>query len=254
MDLSSAFYVTSIAAILVTGISKSGFGGGLGVMAVPVMSLFVAPQFAAAVLMPILITMDAMIVWRYRRSWSRPIVLSLLPAAVLGLALGAVSFQYMQEDVVRFVIGLLAFFFVAQFLMQRARPSELRKTPALVVACLGLVSGFASFVAHAGGPPVKGYLLHQGLDKTRFVGTNTIYFFTLNALKTVAYGSAGALDVASLSISLTLAPFLFVGIYAGTRLHALIDQSLFVKIVYGFLAVTAVKLLWDSVPALLGML
>ncbi|MEP4194592.1 MAG: TSUP family transporter [Aliishimia sp.] len=77
MELTSAFYVVSILSILLTGISKSGFGGGLGVMSVPLMSLFVAPQFAAAVLMPILLAMDILIVWRYRRTWDRRIIVGL---------------------------------------------------------------------------------------------------------------------------------------------------------------------------------
>ncbi|WP_428670724.1 sulfite exporter TauE/SafE family protein [Roseibium sp.] len=250
MDLSLSFYVVSIIAILITGISKSGFGGGLGVMAVPIMSLFVAPQFAAAVLMPVLLAMDVLIAWRYRHQWNRPIVFALLPGALVGLGIGGVTFQYMHADAIRFVVGLLALFFVLQFLAQRRQLRVARQTPEIVISFLGGISGFASFVAHAGGPPVKGYLLRQKLEKATFVGTNTMYFFTLNALKTIAYGSAGTLAKESLMISLFMTPFLFVGVYAGTWLHRLVDQGSFVKIVYGFLAITAGKLLIDSVPRL----
>ena len=100
MELSLTFYVVAGLAVLVTGLSKSGFGGGLGVMAVPTMSLFVAPQFAVAVLMPILLAMDVLIVWRYRKSWSGRVILSLLPGALAGLALGAVFFEYMDADLI----------------------------------------------------------------------------------------------------------------------------------------------------------
>ena len=68
MDHTFAFYGVAAFSVLLTGLSKSGFGGGLGVMAVPMMSLFVTPQFAAAVMMPILLAMDVLIVWRYRRT------------------------------------------------------------------------------------------------------------------------------------------------------------------------------------------
>jgi len=61
-----SFFVVAAAAVLLTGLSKSGFGGGLGVVSVPVLSVFVEPQFAVAVLMPLLITMDVIIVWQYR--------------------------------------------------------------------------------------------------------------------------------------------------------------------------------------------
>lgn len=246
MDLSLSFYVVSALAILVTGISKSGFGGGLGVMSVPAMSLFAAPQFAVAVLMPILLVMDLIIVWRYRSHWSRGVVMALLPGALVGLMIGALTFEYMRADVIKFIVGLLALFFVGQFLLQSCGVRVGARGSVLIPRFLGVISGFASYVAHAGGPPVKGYLLRQGLDKTVFVGTNTMFFFSMNVLKTFAYGSAGMMGQDSLRVSLMLAPCLFVGVFAGLRLHRLIEQKIFVKIVYGFLAVAAVKLLYDS--------
>ncbi len=249
MDLTLPFFLVSAFAILLTGVSKSGFGGGLGVMAVPLMSLFVAPQFAAAVMMPILLTMDVLIVWRYRWTWDRRIVFGLLPAALIGLVLGNVTFQFMNADVIRLLIGLLAAVFVIQFLVNRHADRQPGRTPQIVVWSFGILSGFASFVAHAGGPPIKGYLLQQKLDKTWFVGTNTVFFFSLNLIKTIAYGATGTMTVQSLQTSLALAPLLVLGVFVGTRLHAFIKQEVFVVIVYGFLALTAIKLLTDSILA-----
>jgi len=246
MELSVLFYSISATAILLTGISKSGFGGGLGVMAVPMMSLFVPPQFAAAVMMPILIAMDILIVWRFRTTWNRAIVYCLLPAALLGLFAGSLVFEHMDAHIVRFMIGVLAAFFVIQFLMNRQGHDAQNKVSRLTVWAFGALSGFSSYIAHAGGPPVKGYLLQHRLDKSWFVGTNTVFFFSLNFIKTIAYGAAGTLTLQSLQTSLILAPILVLGIFIGTYMHKLISQSVFVNIVYGFLALTALKLLFDS--------
>lgn len=250
MDPTPAFFAVAIVAILLTGFSKSGFGGGLGVMAVPMMSLFVTPQFAAAVMMPILLTMDVLIVWRYRSTWERRIILALLPAALVGLILGSLTFQFMDANTVKFLVGLLAAFFVLQFAMAGNKDTARAETPKFVVFTLGLLSGFSSFIAHAGGPPVKGYLLKQQLEKSWFVGTNTVFFFSLNFLKTVAYGAFGTLSMSSLQVSALLSPVLLVGVFLGFRLHKLVDQQVFVKVVYGFLALTAIKLLYDSAVVL----
>ncbi|MEM8730206.1 MAG: sulfite exporter TauE/SafE family protein [Pseudomonadota bacterium] len=250
MDLPIAFYITTCLAILITGISKSGFGGGLGVMAVPVMSVFVAPQFAAAVLLPILFAMDVLIVVRFRKSWRRDIVWSLVPGALLGLALGAAFFEYLDADVVRLVIGVLALTFVGLYLLQRQQIAPQRTGRSPVVIALSALSGFASYIAHAGGPPVKGYLLAQNMPKSEFVGTNTVFFFLLNGLKTVAYSSAGALNWHSLQVSLTVAPILFLGLWIGGRLHGLVNQAVFVAIVYCFLCLTGLRLLGSSLLAL----
>lgn len=252
MDLPLGFYAITIFAILLTGFSKSGFGGGLGVMSVPMMSVFVAPQFAAAVLMPILIVMDILIVRTYRKTWSAPVLLTLLPGAVVGLVLGAILFNFMDVAMIKLAIGILAMIFVAQFLLGTTASTAARPRSLALGSVLGALSGFASFIAHAGGPPVKGYLLRQGLDKTNFVGTNTLFFFALNAIKTLAYGAVGTMSLESLTVSATVAPVLFIGVLVGRHMHAYVDQALFIKIVYGALALTGAKLISDSLPMLLA--
>lgn len=246
MDLSFSFFLIAAFAVIVTGVSKSGFGGGLGVMSVPLMSLFIAPQLAVAILMPILLAMDILIVWQYRQRWSKPVVISLLPGAVVGLTLGALIFQWMSADLIRLSIGVLALFFVAQFYLSRHRSQSPRTSPRSVVFLLGALSGFASFVAHAGGPPVKGFLLRQGLEKSVFVGTNTMFFFSMNAIKSVTYVGMGQLTSDTLMISLYLSPLVFVGVGLGTVLHRVVAQAVFVKVVYAFLFIAGLRLLWDG--------
>lgn len=79
-----------------------------------------------------------------------------------------------------------------------------------------------------------------------------VLFFSLNFLKTIAYGAFGTLSWESLAISLGFVPVLLAGVFLGFRLHSRIDQTVFVSIVYGFLALTAAKLLWDSGMAFWG--
>ncbi|WP_227269380.1 sulfite exporter TauE/SafE family protein [Roseobacter weihaiensis] len=252
MDLPVSFFLVAAFAVLVTGISKSGFGGGLGVMAVPLMSLYISPQLAVAVLMPILLAMDLLIVWQYRHRWSKPVVATLLPGAIAGLTLGAMVFQWMSADFIRLFVGVLALLLVAQFMLGPRHGSPRRKPRFSGVFLLGSLSGFASFVAHAGGPPVKGFLLRQGMEKSVFVGTNTMFFFAMNATKSVAYSAMGQLTEESLSISLMLAPLVLVGVWGGTVLHRVISADLFVGIVYAFLFCAGLKLLWDGSAAVMA--
>jgi len=52
------FFAVAIPAILITGLSKGGFLGGIGGLAVPLMSLVISPVQAAGIMLPILIAMD----------------------------------------------------------------------------------------------------------------------------------------------------------------------------------------------------
>ena len=57
---SPGFYAVALPAVLLTGLSKSGFLGGFGALAVPLMSLAVPVPQAAAIMLPLLLIMDAM--------------------------------------------------------------------------------------------------------------------------------------------------------------------------------------------------
>mgnify|MGYP001968380050 FL=1 len=73
------FFVLAVPVVLITGISKGGFAGGLGTLAVPVLSLMVDPRVAAAIMLPILCTMDLFNLWSYRNKWDAVNLKIILP-------------------------------------------------------------------------------------------------------------------------------------------------------------------------------
>jgi len=54
------FYALAVPAVLLLGLSKSGFGAGFGSLAVPIMAMAITVPQAAAILMPILLVMDSL--------------------------------------------------------------------------------------------------------------------------------------------------------------------------------------------------
>lgn len=240
------FYFVAAVAVLMAGISKSGFSSGGGMMAVPLMSLFVSPQIAAAIMLPLLIFIDVVNVWRYRGSFSSEHLVILLPGAMLGIVVGMFTWQYLNVATLRLGIGCLALFFVARHFLQLARKRPNGKLGKIAGFCLGSVSGLTSFVAHAGGPPVDAYVLSQKLDKTKIVATNVYFFFVVNLVKTVPYFFLGQFSAVNLKTSLVLAPLVPVGVLVGYFLHGKISQAAFMKIAYFFLTFAGFKLLYDG--------
>jgi uncharacterized membrane protein YfcA len=83
------------AAVLIAGISKGGFGGGVGLIGVPLMALVIAPVQAAGIMLPILCMMDLFGVRMYRGQWDPRNLHILLPAALLGIAIGTATFRWL---------------------------------------------------------------------------------------------------------------------------------------------------------------
>ena len=239
------FYVIASVAVLINGVSKSGFGGGMGVLSVPLMALVIAPAQAAAVLLPILVMMDLLGVLYYRRKWDPVNLRILLPAMIFGVFLGMLLFRYLSDDHIRILVGSIAVAFTLDYVTaKRERP---RRPPSVVRGGFwGILAGFVSFGVHAGGPPVSVYLLPQKLDKTLFVGTTVILFTVVNLVKVVPYAMLGQLTIGNLYVSLLLLPLAPLGIWLGIAMHHRVNERWFYRICYLFLAITGGKLLWDG--------
>ena len=232
--------------MFLTGISKSGFGAGIEMLAVPVMALFIVPQQAAAIMLPILCVIDLANLWRYRNDWVKRVLILLLPAALVGIGIGAITFSWLNADMFRLGLGLLALGFVALQIVERTRGLPNRKPGRVLTALMGATSGFTSFVAHAGGPPVKIVLLSENLPKEQYVGTNSYLFFAINYLKLVPYFYLGQFTVENLTTSLWLAPFIPLGVGMGFWLNQKVSQEIFTRLAFIALALAGMKLSWDG--------
>lgn len=240
------FYALAVPAILLTGISKGGFGTGIGMMAVPLMALTVPVPQAAAIMLPILCVMDLVGLWAYWGRWDNAVMVAMLPAAVLGIAVGALTFSLLDEHLLRLMIGVLAVGFVLNYWFGRrphgpARPSRARGW------LWGALSGYTSFMTHAGGPPFNIYVLPLGLDKTALVATAVIFFAAVNYTKLAPYWFLGQLSAGNLGTSLVLSPLAPVGILTGAWMLRRVNDRLFLRVCYVFLLLSGLKLIWDGV-------
>ena len=241
------FYLLAVPAVLILGISKGGFGAGLGSLAVPLIALVVTPIQAAAVLLPILCVMDLQGAWVYRGRWDKANLRILIPAALIGLTIGTFSFRYLDARMIRLIIGTLAVGFTIHhwlggFLM---KPTA-RGIDRVRGTFWGAVSGFTSFIAHASGPPLSVYLLPQRMHKTRFLATTVIFVLFMNYVKLVPYAWIGQFSAENLYTSLVLLPLAPFGMWLGIWMHRIVPEYVFYRICYVLLFLAGLKLLFDG--------
>ena len=107
------FYAVAVPAVLLLGVSKSGFGAGFGALAVPLMATVVPVPVAAAVMLPLLMVMDGFGLAALVRHCDRALLRLLLPAGLLGTAIGTAAFGVLPVRTVGAVVGGLTLTFLA---------------------------------------------------------------------------------------------------------------------------------------------
>ena len=243
------FYALAVIAVLLAGFSKASAAGGVGLMAVPLMSIAIAPQHAAAIMLPILCALDLLGLWAWRRQFDLRLLRQLVPGAILGIVIGALVFKTVDVRWVKGLLGAECLVFALHRIAggRRFEAAAAREPDAARAGFWSAVSGFTSTLAHAGGPPILQYLLPLKLPKALLVAT-TVYFFTVvNYLKLVPYAWLGLLEEANLGTSLLLAPAIPLGYWIGWRFTRWIPEKPFFTFINLSLVVTGLKLLWDGV-------
>jgi uncharacterized membrane protein YfcA len=239
------FYAVSVPAVLLMGVSKSGFGAGFGSLAVPLMALAVTVPQAAAILMPVLLLMDLLGMAAFRHDFDRALLRFLIPCGLVGIVIGALLFKVLDARTVAGIVGLFTLLFLAQRLLFPPR-ADSAPPPRWLGVVLTATAGFTSFIAHAGGPPINAYIIPMRLSPVKFTATMAFFFFFINLAKWIPYGWLGLLDWRNLATSLVLLPIAPIGVWLGVWLARRIDQVLFYRLVYLGMFLTGTKLVWDA--------
>lgn len=241
------FWLCASVAVVMIGIAKAGFGGGVGVIGTPLMALTIPVGDAVALLLPLLILCDVFSVWHYRTQFHRRSVGLLLPGSVAGVVAGTAFFGFFLDNqgMLQVGVGAIALLFVAYQVVRAMATGALERrhprAPEGVI--MGAIAGFTSTLAHAGGPPVAIYLLPQRLPRDLFVGTTVIFFAALNLIKLGPFWSLGLIHVGNLAAIALLSPLTFVGVRLGIYLNRHFTDRWFNRAVYALLFATGVHLI-----------
>jgi len=245
--LSLAGWLVVVIAVLITGISKSAFGGALGGIGVPLMTLFMPPGLAVAVMLPILCFMDMFGVRAYWKKWSAHDLRIIIPGGLVGIVLGTLAMGALPETLIKGCIGGIAVLFMLDRIFSLREKLRMAGEPGPVAGGMwGALSGFTSTLAHAGGPPVLVYLLGRKLAKENFVATSAVYFTVINAAKILPYIWLGLFTRETLTLALCLAPLAPVGVWLGLRVMRKLPERPFFITATAMLGITGLKLLWDA--------
>jgi uncharacterized protein len=247
------FYAVGLLTTFLMAGAKGAFGGGLAIIGIPMLALVTDPISAAIMVAPLVAFMDIFALRAFPPStWSKLDLLWLSLGLLIGLALGWLFFAMVDKRIVVLVIALVTLGFTLRwFLKDRLSPPPPHGVLPGKAVGLAIVSGFTTFIAHAGGPPVAMYLLARNLDKAVYAGTTVAIFMLGNFIKLGPFLLLGMERPGSLAGALALAPVVPFGVWAGKALHDRMDQRKLYVWCYALLAVAGLKLLFDAVRSFL---
>ena len=246
------FWSIAVAAVFIVARSKAGLLGSLGLVGVPLLSLVMSPRDAAGTMLPVLLVMDCIAMWTYRKEIDWRILRIMLPGAILGTGIGWALSAQISDAMVLLGVGILTVLFCLDAMFPIRKVVQGLPPSKAWGSIWGGIAGFTSFVSHTGGPPFQIFVLPQRLTPAVYSGTTSWFFGVVNAIKLIPYFFLGQLSVANLSVSAALAPVGLVGVLFGVYLVRRISDALFYRIAYVMIFVLSLKLIWDGAWGVFG--
>ena len=244
------FYLIAVPAVVLLGLSKGGFAG-LSTLAMPMMSLVISPVKAAAILLPVLVVQDGVSVWAFRRDFSSRNLQILIPSSTIGLFVGWLLAARVSEDAVRLAVGIISIVFVFYMVIRDRLGLAPVETPGVPGGILwGSLSGFTSFLSHAGAPPFQVYVMPQNLKPRVFAGTATLFFAAVNLLKVPPYFLLGQFSRDNLIVSAGLIPIALLSTFAGVWVVRRVSPDRFYGVILALTLAIGVQLTYEAIRAL----
>ncbi|MFG3151757.1 sulfite exporter TauE/SafE family protein [Streptomyces sp. NPDC048219] len=242
------FAALAFAALLV-GFSKTAVSGA-NTVSLAIFAAVLPARASTGVLLPVLIAGDVLAVLTYRRHAHWPTLWRLFPAVGAGVIVGTVFLVWADDTVVRTSIGVILLFMAAVTVWRRRQadaaepPDEITSRAGRVKArSYGVLGGFTTMVANAGGPVMSMYLLSAGFRKLGFLGTSAFFFLIVNVSKLPFSAGLGLIDGRSLLLDAVLLVFVVPGAFLGRWAVKRIDQRLFERLVIAATVVGGLQLL-----------
>ncbi|AZZ95205.1 sulfite exporter TauE/SafE family protein [Hahella sp. KA22] len=244
LDPSILAFLAAVA--LFTGFVKAGVPA-LGGLISAAMALVFPPKDALGITLLYLLAGDVVAVSLYWRQAHWGELGKMLPSIFIGIGLGALALQFLDNESLGPVIGALILFLVA---MEPLRPYittwAMRRLTAVRYSS-GIMAGIATTIGNAAGPILTLYFLLLKIDKHGFIGTAAVFFLIVNLTKVPVYAYLGVLKDYYLLSYLATVPLVLLGAYAGRRFLVWIPQQWFNRIA---LIMTGVAGLWLLLRAL----
>ncbi len=256
------YLLATMTAVFLTGFSKGGFGGGLGVVSTPILLMVLPGPVAVSMMLPLLIVCDIFTLRQFPVQWDRESFKFLVTGASVGILLGfGMLIVLGRENVnadrwIRLMVGVVSLGFCLLQVVRGSLAAHAARRPPVGAKTgwgLGILAGITTMIAHAAGPVVNMFFLLRHLDRQRFVGTSARYYLLMNSVKVPFFLAASLLaersymTVETVRWGLWLMPLCPLSVALGAWLNRRLSGVLFTRIIYVLLFVAGVHMVIQAI-------
>ncbi|MEO9475562.1 MAG: sulfite exporter TauE/SafE family protein [Cyclobacteriaceae bacterium] len=226
------------------GMAKMGVPG-LGLAAVPLLALVFGGKSSSGILLVILCFADIFAVIYYHRhaDWSH--LWRLFPWAALGIVLGAIFGQWIDDQVFKYTMAVIIIVSLVLMIVISGKKEFKFSSGASFAGLLGIMGGFTSMVGNLAGPVMALYLLAMKFPKNQYIGTTAWFFIVVNWFKIPFHVFAWkTITLDTLLLDLFAIPFILLGAYLGVLVVKKIPETTYRWFVIATTAVAAALMLF----------
>lgn len=235
--LDTMTFIIAFVAVLFAGIIQSITGFGFGIVAMPLLTIFISPKLAAPITVCNSILLNLIILSRAHVHVDLPRIWPLVVAGMTGVPLGIWMLVNWDVNALRVYVGVATIAFTLIFLTGFRREVQREK---LAFVPIGLASGVMSGSINMAGPPVILFLTNQALPRAVFRATIVAYFLIVTVWAVPMLIAVDLLDVAAFKTAVMLAPGLAIGAFIGTKLAPHVDDVAVRRITLGIVLAAGV--------------
>jgi uncharacterized membrane protein YfcA len=231
--------------VIIAGYTMFGLSGfGSTVISVPILAHFLPVSYLVPLMALLDLASATFMGTAGREHVSKPEMKRIIPLMFVGFVAGTTLLVGVPDQYLRVGLGVFA---MAVGVHSIFNPTLHRRISAWWSVPAGILGGAIATVFGAGGPIYATYLSGRLKDKTEIRSTMSAVISISAFTRAVLYAIAGLiLNVSTLAGAVVLAPFVWVGLKLGHRIHVGLTQEQMRRAVGGVLVLTGGSLLVRS--------
>lgn len=245
LELIATGHIAATASIVLVAYFLRGITGfGSGLIAVPLLALFLPLKFVVPLILLLDFTASIMIGgFNFKRvKWGE--IGLLMPFSMVGVVVGTSLLLRLPREPMLIALAAFVLVFGLRNLFNIHGEKPVSRGWAVPAALTG---GTVGALFGTGGPPYVIYLTHRIRDKSDQRATFSALFFAEGLMRIISFLVAGLLVSGEVWLAYFAAlPLMLGALYLGGRVHVGLSPSQITRLVGGLLLVSSVSLLFKA--------